>query len=266
MTDTPEPGQGRPSGVLLASIERRAKDGFTGTLRAEGPLSGEVVLAGGRVVAAATPGAPGVEPLLLRSGRVSDEAWSAAFAEGAPHGRLAEALVRRGVLGAVDVEVLALTALADAVFALALRGVHTCTVMPAKPDAPGPPLPADPGLDGERLIKETTRRLGAAARWQELGLTASVFLVRTSNGLPSDPLLAAVNGRRTARDLAFALGRGLFATMWSLTDLMEAGAVTTAESASEPSAHVVLETPDGLPKRLRGASDIVRVLPFRPDR
>ncbi|MDX6739152.1 hypothetical protein [Actinocorallia sp. A-T 12471] len=264
MSETPDAARGRPTGVLLSGIDRRAKDGFTGVLRAEGPASGVVVLREGRVVAAATPAAPGPESLLLRSGRVSDADWTAAFAEGAPHGRLAEALVARGAVGSAGVQILAATALADAVFALALRGVHTCAAEPLDAAATGGLLFLSPGLTGDDIVGETLRRLTEAAEWQPLGLTPAAIPARASDAHAADPVLAAVNGRRTVRDLAFALGKGLFVTMRGVADLLESGAVTLsppARDAAEPTGQ-----PGELPKRLRGASDVVRVLPFRPDR
>lgn len=271
MSDISAPG--RPAGVLLAAIDRRAKDGFTGTLLAEGPVTGTVVMVDGVTVAAVTSAAPGPEPLLLRSGRVSEEDWTSAYAEGAPHGRFGEVLVERGLLGAAGVQILAVTALADAVFALALRGVHTCAAAPPDPARPGPLLPASPGLTGDHLVRETTRRLAAAAGWQELGLTVGALLARTSHAHSADPLLEAVNGRRTPRDLAFALGRGLYPTMNALAEHLEAGDIAPVDGSGAPGPEGPQDPDDEdhdvageLPKRLRGSSDIIRVLPFRPDR
>ncbi|ROO88664.1 hypothetical protein EDD29_6338 [Actinocorallia herbida] len=272
MTEIPDPTRGRPAGVLLAGIDRRAKEGFTGVLRADGPVSGIVVLREGKVVAAATPEAPGPEPLLLRSGRVAEADWTAAFAEGAPHGRLAEALVAHGALGALGVEVVAATALADAVFALALRGVQTCVAAPLDAAETGPLLFLDPGLAADDVVREAQRRLAMAAEWQERGLTSTAVPASAAAGSATDPLLAAVNGRRNVRGLAFALGRGLFATMRSLADLMDAGAVTVSAEPGQAGPPTSQDAPhepappEGLPKRLRGASDVIRVLPFRPDR
>ncbi|GAB2864724.1 hypothetical protein GCM10022221_76140 [Actinocorallia aurea] len=257
----------RPAGVLLAGLDRRAGEGFTGVLRADGPVSGSVILREGRVVAASTPAAPGPEPLLLRSGRVREAQWSAAFAEGAPDGRLAEALL--GVLGPLGVEVLATTALADAIFALALCGVQKLAAEPLDVTETGPLVLLDPGLAAPELIRETERRLAVAAEWDAQGLAFATVPLRTPDAVAHDPLLEAVNGRRSVRDLAFTVGRGLFATMRALADLRDAGAVTLPPAAASPHgppAPAEPAIPGELPKRMRGASDVIRVLPFRPDR
>jgi len=52
--------------------------------------------------------------------------------------------------------------------------------------------------------------------------------VRLGEG--QDEILALADGRRTARDVAFALGRGVYATMLQLTRMRQAGLLTTVSS------------------------------------
>jgi len=47
-------------------------------------------------------------------------------------------------------------------------------------------------------------------------------------GAGQDEILALADGRRTARDLAFALGRGVYATMLQLAGMHEAGLLVAA--------------------------------------
>jgi hypothetical protein len=49
--------------------------------------------------------------------------------------------------------------------------------------------------------------------------------VRLGDG--QDEILALADGRRTARDLAFALGRGVYATMLQLSRMQRAGLLRT---------------------------------------
>ncbi|MEO5876712.1 MAG: hypothetical protein ABIS86_19680 [Streptosporangiaceae bacterium] len=254
------------AGILMAALTRRAQEQFSGTLVLAGDPGGRVRMQAGLLVTAGTPAAPGPEPLLLRSGRINETAWSEAFAAAAPDGRLAAELVDRGLLGAAGVEVIAQTSLVDAVFAMALSGVHTCTAEPAGADQPPPLLPAVPGMDTDRVIRETLRRLALAATWQELGLTVHSRPRATRPDPARQDLLDRANGRRTARDIAFAVGRGLYPVLTDLAALIEDGLVTlspptvTLHSRPDPGSD-----PE-LPRRRRGESSVNTVLPWRPDR
>ncbi|GAA4373008.1 hypothetical protein GCM10023088_27340 [Actinomadura verrucosospora] len=217
------------AGVLISALTRRGRQRFTGTLRMDGSPGGSVSMRDGLVVAASTPAAPGPEPLLLRSGRISEADWTAAFTAGAPEGRLERELVVRGLLGDAGVQVITRAAVADALFAMALCGVRTCT---ADPDDAVPLLASDPGLDAERATREIRRRLDLAQSWAVLGLTVRS---RPRSGRPPESvpvnaqrreLLAKINGRRTPRDIAFALGRGLFPVMSDLATLIADGLAT----------------------------------------
>ncbi|WP_155884560.1 hypothetical protein [Actinomadura flavalba] len=218
-------------GVLGSALHRRAAQRFDGTLHLDGEPGGTVTMRDGLVVAATTPVSPGPESLLLRSGHVTAEDWTRAFTAGAPDGRLAAELVARGLVGAAGVQVVARAAAADAVFAMALYGVRTCTARPFDGSEPDLVLPAEPGLDGDHLARETVRRLEAADVWAARGLTVRARPVPAPDP-PDRPLrperrelLDRLNGRRTARDLAFTLGRGLFAVLTDLADLARDGFV-----------------------------------------
>ncbi|GAA3225981.1 hypothetical protein [Actinocorallia longicatena] len=256
-----EPTEDQPHGVFLGSLLRRGRDGFTGTLRADGAVSGTVTLAEGRVIAASTAVAPGPESLLLRSGRLAEADWTAAYTDAAPEGRLAEELLKRGLLGEVSLQVLTLKALTDAVFAMAICGVQTCVATPPSPDELPPLLPAAPGLTTRALADETTRRLASASRWAAKGLTVDTYLFRTTDS----PAPATINGRRTPRDLAFLWGQGLYATLYTLADLLASTHITTSDSPrlTPPPTPIPL-TPETLPQRQKGTSPVNTFLPFRP--
>jgi len=216
---------------LSTALTRRGRERFSGTLRFHGGQSGSVVMKDGTVVAASTPAAPGVESLLLRSGRISEAGWREVFDEAAPYGQLSTELVERGLLGAAAVEVLTQTAVFDAIFAIALCGVSSCTAEPATPDDLAPLLPVQPGLETDRVVRETARRLEVAAGWQRLGLTIHsrprrLPVEHSAATAPTrSEILAKVNGRWTTRDVAFSLGRGLFSVMTDLAVLMKDGLI-----------------------------------------
>ncbi|OHV32640.1 MULTISPECIES: hypothetical protein [Pseudofrankia] len=232
------------SRLFLTTLSRLGDEEFTGTLRAEGiRVGGTIVLDSGLVIAAETAAAPGLEPLLLRSGRISGEDWTETFAQAAPEGRLRAALVERGLLGSASVQVLTQTAAMDAVFALALAEVHTCLPDPAGPSMP-PLVPIVPGMDVGRVVRETRRRLDVAAGWRELGLDPWVRPHPTASDPPIDEgraeILTRVNGRRTCRDIAFLLGRGLYAVMSDLGLLLQDGQI-----ALRPPGPAAVASPPG---------------------
>ncbi|ADP83070.1 hypothetical protein FraEuI1c_5081 [Pseudofrankia inefficax] len=220
------------SDLLLSGLYRLGETGFSGVLRVEGArVGGTITLSSGLVIAADTAAAPGLESLLLRSGRVSGEDWTETFADAAPRGELRAALVQRGLLGSASIQVLTQTAAVDAVFALALAEVHSCVPEPAGSVLP-PLVPISPGMDVGRIVRETHRRLAVVAGWYELGLDPRVRPWVTTAAPPVDQaraeVLARVNGRRTSRDIAFLLGRGLFAVMSDLAVLLQDGQIALA--------------------------------------
>lgn len=260
------PGESAPpagperAGILLSALGRRGRERFTGTLRLDGSPGGTVAMRDGLVVAAASPAAPGPEPLLLRSGRIAEADWTAAFSAGAPRGRFAAELVRRGLLGSAGVEVVTRTAVVDALFAMALRGVHTCT---AEAEGAPPLLPADPGLEPGWLARELTRRLTRADEWQARGLTAQSrpWATRARETAPLNAsrraILDRANGRRTPRDIAFAVGRGLYSVMTDLATLLDDGLAALDAPPAETRPAVPAPVPPawpGLPRRERGAA------------
>ncbi len=208
----------------------------------------------GKVIAAVTPVAPTVESLLLRSGRVSEAGWQDALQAAAPDGSMSAELAARGLLGAATIEVLTQTAVFDAIFAIALGGISSCAADPVGPGDLATLMPVDPGLEADRVVRETTRRLNVAGEWHGLDLRIHSKPRRTG-GDPNPSMvqgraevLNKVNGRWTTRDIAFSLGRGLFSVMTDLAVLIEDGLVTFAPSPpGHPAAGGAEATTGGRP-------------------
>jgi hypothetical protein len=88
-------------GPLREALMVCAAAGMTGILRVTGDPGGAIHIAGGRVAAIETPGAPGPEVLLLRSHQVTESGWDETFAAAASSGgRMGAELVRREMAGA----------------------------------------------------------------------------------------------------------------------------------------------------------------------
>ncbi len=229
------PVEEMPAGVdiLLGALRRQAREEFSGAVVVLGEANGKVLLQEGLLTTATTSAAPGLESLLLRSGRISDEEWTAVFAAAAPSGRLPTALVEHRLLGSAGIQVVTRMAAMDALFALAMTQIARVTTQPAGPGFLPPVLPVEPGIEVERAIRETSRRLASASRWRaDLGLepqarprlaTASARH-RMTGGAQAD-LLARIDGRRTCRDIAFTVGRGLFPVMTDLASLAGEGRI-----------------------------------------
>lgn len=111
---------------LAQALAACGRDGFTGELRITGTPGGTFHFGDGRVVAVESPGAPGPEALLLRSGRVSGEQWAELVRESGGSRWPATALIAHGYAGAAQLRVVCALALHDAVFAMAAGRVEDC--------------------------------------------------------------------------------------------------------------------------------------------
>ncbi|HEY9521994.1 MAG TPA: hypothetical protein VIR33_02050, partial [Thermopolyspora sp.] len=148
-----------------------------------------------------------------------------------------------------------------------------------------PVLPVLPGLDPARLIRETARRLSIASDWRSLELSVHCRPLPAVTSADPPPeadhvrrqIVLRATGRRTPRDIAFAIGHGLFAVMDEIARMTREGVLLTGPSPSvtgqwptDPAngdRTAGAGHPD-LPRRARGASKINEVLsggrPARP--
>ncbi|MBO4259456.1 DUF4388 domain-containing protein [Streptomyces griseorubiginosus] len=220
---------------------------FTGTVRVSGSPGGTIHLRDGLVGAIETPGAPSATSVLLTPGRIGDAAWLAACAAEPDADRLGGYLVAAGLIGAAELEVVCTAAVFDGAFAMALSPVGGWETGEREPT-----LLTTPGVEPRHLTEETTRRMaspagsgrtpGELARLRPRlaaddgsvgvgvgapGAGAAPRVHRGGAWLPQRyrELLGGVNGRRTPRDLAFALGRGVYPVLLDLVRLEALGLV-----------------------------------------
>ncbi len=179
--------------------------------------------------------------ILLRSRRIAESDWNATFTAAAVSERpMTTELVTRELLGAGEVEALLRTALADAMFALVNGRVDGWTEVPARDCL----LPLVPPAKLGWLLAEAARRRQVLAASPEAPLNAQDRMTAVpqkdwavrAHGPGQAELLALANGRRTARDLAFVLGRGVYATLLQLTAMRRRNMVlvTPHDSKSPP--------------------------------
>lgn len=233
--------------ALLLQLRESA---YTGTVTVSGTPGGSIHLRDGLVCAVVTPGAPTTESALLKSGRVDDNGWTAARAAVREDDGLGAELVERGLVGAVELEVTCTAAVFDGAFAMALSPPGGWEI-----SGPVPAVVVRPGIEPRRLAEETNRRMAELTRlWGPPGQLARTRIRRPAIAAGPPPrhlhsrhrdVLLTVNGRRTPRDIAFALGRGLYGVMLDLIRLdalrllqwealTAAGRTGTAPRAPEP--------------------------------
>jgi hypothetical protein len=215
-----------------------------GVVRVTGEPGGLIYLADGGIVAIETAGAPGADVVLVRSGRIRESEWTAAFTAAAAHGQLAAELVGRGLIGAAELEAVLRVSLADSMFAVASGPVEDCTLeqigahgrMPGDADGGGSGpapilLPLSPPASPAWLLAETARRLAVLSRETDLvrhdrdRVTADPPKPGVLLTPSQEELAELANGRRTARDMAFITGRGVYALSLELTRMHSADLV-----------------------------------------
>lgn len=188
-------------------------DRVTGALRVVGNVGGVFHLRDGVVVAVDSPGAPGAETLLLGSGRILRKDWTAALVDSVETLSFRAALVARGVVKSTEMQVIAMAAMQDGAFAVAAGEIEECFV---DESVDQPLLTESDGVAPDLLLSETARRLDALA---SLPSSLSPYRDRVVASCGTEPagltaerraIISHASGRRTARDIAFVLGRGLY--------------------------------------------------------
>jgi hypothetical protein len=228
---TSPPGQDAGGALLGQALLTCAAGRQSGALQVRGEPGGTVHIVDGGVAGIDTPGAPGPDVVLLRSGRIPEPGWQDAFTVSAADGRMGAELVRRGLIGSGQLEVVLRAALADSMFALMSGQVDECRMEPA---AVACLLPLDPPAEPAWLLSEGSRRLQVLASMPNPVQHDRDRVVRGHRAPPAgsargggqDQILALANGRRTARDMAFALGWGVYALTLEFARMRDAGLLT----------------------------------------
>ena len=218
-------------------LARAAAERITGALRVSGSPGGVLQFRDGLVVGAESPGAPGVQALLVRTGRVSDEDW--ARDGGADRAASAERI------GAAHRQVLQLMANQDALFAVLAGSIDSCVL------EPDPSVPhGGQGQDAAALFDAASRKLDALALLPRAILPHRERLIapsadesdgpsgRGSSGEQASQLrtviLGYADGRRTARDIAFVTGRSLYAVTVEMSRMRAEGLLNEPPPRIEP--------------------------------
>jgi hypothetical protein len=235
-------------------LTRLAAERATGVLVRE---RGTLHLAGGLVVHAESPSAPGLDTLLTAHGALSPEVWQQALTEaGEAHGA-GRYLVDGGHLAPGALELCHLTALYDAAYFALTPSSTPGRFRYGTTHRPGPVR----SVPVTALERETLRRRELLHRiWPDPGTDEAPLIRADPVAVPAltrrqETVLAEVNGVRTALDIARALGRLAFHTLVDVRRLTAAGFVSPrGESPSPPGLEQLPADPHiTLLKRLRDA-------------
>ncbi|MCX5266960.1 MarR family transcriptional regulator [Streptomyces sp. NBC_00199] len=232
--------------LLARDLAACGRDGFTGELCVTGSPGGVFHLDGGLVVAVESPGAPAPEALLLRSGRIGGEEWTALVRESGGARWPAAGLVAHGYTGAAQLRVVCAMALQDAAFAVVAGSVDGCERGPATGLTPASVAVGEPPT---RLLQVASRKLAALLAMpcpvrpdRERPVPAPLSLAAARLGALQRELLAHADGRRTARDLAFRTGRGVYTVTVEVARMLGEGLLECVDS---PHPIPVRLPPDG---------------------
>ncbi|MFJ7591303.1 hypothetical protein ACIQZO_28805 [Streptomyces sp. NPDC097617] len=191
-------------------------------------------------------------------------------------------LIAQELVGSAELQLMCVMAALDGALAVGMGRINDFTF---DREARTCRLAAPDGIEPEWLVEEAGRRirvLGALAQSlspfrSRLARTyaGSAWLANAATGERREILLRA-NGRRSVRDIAFLLGRSLYAVTVEVSRLMGEGLMETVVSADAQSPAVPSSPPNPvgsqltqtqLPQRLPGASritEVTEVLPLRP--
>jgi hypothetical protein len=265
---SPDPADQTSTGgsddVVRRAVDRigaLAAAGQTGALNVVGQPGGLVFFVDGHIGHAESPATPGVEATVLRSAMGADDtAWADVVAamqtrtgRDAAAAR-AEDLLRRGHVDPVQLAVIVQLAIADALLAM-LAGPGAAVTRTRFLGGQRPWIELADPIDAAQALGETARRgrlLADVARRVRPDDAvarrhpASPGRVRLT--APQWDVLRLTDGRRTSRDLAWLLGRGVLATTVHTHQLVELGAVQVGDT---PTAHDGARHRPGAPHRSR---------------
>jgi hypothetical protein len=232
--------------LLSRALDECHRAEATGELRVSGKPGGVFHFRDGLVVAVESPGAPGPEARMLRSGRISGEQWAELVREAGGASWPETELVAHGYVGAAQLRVVCMMALQDAVFAVVAGRVDGCERLGASE----PLAPVAVGEAPGRLLQDAARKLAAVAALpypvrpdRERPAPASgadLLCVRLS--CAQRELLAYADGRRTARDIAFVTGRAVYTVTVGMARMIGEGLLERTDE-TEPATPITFHLP-----------------------
>ncbi|HZN70855.1 MAG TPA: ADAM 12 protein [Micromonosporaceae bacterium] len=201
---------------------------MSGAVRVMDAPGGAVYLVDGLIAYAECSMLPGVDRLLIASGRVPGDAWRAAVVAGRAQERVGAELVSAGLLTVAELEAVTVLALYDAAHVL-FDAALTVRFESGQRHPLGLHNPLDPRAVGNEVDR---RKQALADAWPDASIdTAAVVPVRRLPGhfvsltAVQWEVVANADRRRSPVDLARLLGRDAFTIMLEVRRLARAGLV-----------------------------------------
>ncbi|MFJ8959497.1 hypothetical protein ACIRG5_08895 [Lentzea sp. NPDC102401] len=202
----------------------------TGTLHIPGNPGGRIHLRNGGIICVESPGSPGPDALLLRTGRISESEWTAALTTGT-----------RGNIGDTELHVVAMMSTQDAAFSIVAGDIEDCAFSPQTLDVA---VAMRTAIDPVSLLQETSRRISSllalkhplCPHRERLAPTPGAHLLQ--HGPVRGEILTHATGRRTTRDIAFASGRSVYPVTIEACRMVMDGLLTVV-----PGTAIIAATP-----------------------
>ncbi|GAA3838134.1 hypothetical protein GCM10022243_00760 [Saccharothrix violaceirubra] len=147
----------------------------------------------------------------------------------------ADTLVARGNVGNADTRALTATVLHDGAFAMVTGDIERYVIGGS---AELPFVPASDGVTVDQLLAETTDRLDVVASLPVLVSPHRDRVVPARSAGPAElgaerqEIVAHATGRRTARDIAFAIGASLYPVTAEISRMLDEKLLETAPAAA----------------------------------
>ncbi|WP_436501785.1 hypothetical protein [Actinokineospora sp. HUAS TT18] len=204
------------------ALRRCALTRMTGRVHVVGYPGGVVSVRDGWVVDVESPGSPGVAARLLRSRRIDEHDWEALQYPESDSLMSFQHLVARGRVRATELRLVAEMAWEDAVFAAAAGVVRSIRMTLGAVGAPHASEKVDPNWMATRVEYKVNalRRLPVTLSPSTDRLAVATQAIAWPTTSRQQEILAHVDGRRTARDIAYLVGRGLYPVAVDLSVLL----------------------------------------------
>jgi len=223
---------------VAGQLAALASEAATGALRVSGDPGGTIYLRGGQLAFAESAAVPDLGARLVNSRRLLPDQWSRADRDSEPDGCPGEVLLRRGLLDAIEWEMLIRSAVLDALVALALQEAAGSPAAPAvftlgQARCAGPALRLD-ARTAWAFARQEAGRLARHAIGPGTRLTLTPVLPRAWPALGRHALavLAQAGGQATIRQLAWRNGLALYPVMDWTAQLIHDGICAVSPSAA----------------------------------
>lgn len=177
--------------------------------------------------------------MLIRSGRISAGEWDAALCADALTRPDQPAIVTRGSIDEAELHEILVATIWDGTFAAVAGEIDECIVGDEPNEQAILVLPVDKGAGPAQVLAETTDRLNllaslpvAVSSYRDHVVAAGAPKPRDAPTALRQEIIEQADGRRNARDIAFAIGRSVHEITVEISRMCDAGLVNVGPRVS----------------------------------